>query len=312
MNSRNRDFILVYSQEEMLSKVEELKMRGYRESDIHVLVDDDSVLGAVDDRHELQTHETGSLGNKFKTFFTGKDSVREELKQMDLEQRDIDLYQESLENGAILLYTESGSSREQDNYSSFGDDTRTVDSDEAKRNTAMAPFGRDIERDDQRHRDEKIHDKDVVGTDLGTTGIRSDEIYTTETSHEEQHGLPSNGGKAQDSRLKGDSIHPTTGSRTADESNPEEKLMEHEPGLGADTGQDIINSDDGVHRRQDDQSPGVDPNLGPAPFGRDSEEEHLLADRDDNFEEPRNPRDGRSLHDEADKKPGTPPTPKLF
>ena len=312
MNSKDRVFILVYSQEEMLSKVEELKMRGYQENDIHVLVDDDSVLGAVDGRNDLQTHETGSFGSKFKSFFTGKDNVREELKQMDLEQRDIDLYQESLENGAILLYTEGGLPRDRDNYSSFGDDTRTIDSDEAKRNTAMAPFGRDIERDDRRHNDEKIRDTDVTGTDLGTTGIRSDEISATEVPREEQYGLPSYGDKDQDSRLKGDSIHPTTGSETADESKPEEKLMEHEPGLKAGADQDIINSDDGVHRRQEDQSPGVDPNLGPAPFGRDSEEEHLLSDRNDDFEEPRNPRDGRSLHEEADKKPGTPPTPKLF
>lgn len=308
----DREFVLVYSQEEMLSKVEELKMRGYRENDIHVLVDDDAVLGAVDHRNDLQTHETGSFGNKFKSLFTGKDTVREEMKKLDLEQRDIDLYQESLENGAILLYTERGALRERDNFSSFGDDTRTVDSDEAKRNTALAPFGHDIERDDLQHNDAKIIDKDVVGTDLGTTGIKSDETYTTDVPREEQYGLPNSGDKVQDSRLKGDSIHPTTGSETVDESIPEEKLMEHEPGIGADTGQDIINSEDGVHRRQDDQSPGVDPNLGPAPFGRDSEEEHLLADRNDDFEEPRNPREGRSLHEDADKRPGTPPTPKLF
>ncbi|MDN7244456.1 general stress protein [Planococcus shenhongbingii] len=310
MKPLNREIVLVYSQEEMLSKVEELKMRGYQENDIHVLVDDDSVLGAVDNDRNIQTHETGSIGSKFKSFFTGKDTVREELKKLDLEQREIDDYQENLENGAILLYTEQ-SSREDDNYSSFGDDARPIDSDEVKRNTAMAPFGRDIERDDLRHNDAPIRDKDV-STDLGTTGIRSDEIYTTEVPREEQYGLPSYGDKTQDSRLKGDSIHPTTGSQTADESLPEEKLMEHEPGLGSAAGGDILNTDDGVHRRQDDQSPGVDPNLGPAPFGRDSEEEHLLNDRNDDFEKPRSPREGKTLHEEADKKPGTPPTPKLF
>jgi hypothetical protein len=309
MNSIDREFVLVYSQEEMQSKVEELKTRGYRESDIHVLVDDNAVLGAVDNQNDLQTHETGSFGSKFKSFFTGKDTVREELKKLDLEQRNIDLYQESLENGAILLYTERDTLRERDNYSSFGDDTRTIDSDESKRNTALAPFGRDVERDDLRHRDAEIRDKDVAGTDLGTTGIRSDEVYTTKVPREQQHGLPN---KEQDSRLKGDNIHPTTGSSTADASMPEEKLMEHEPGIGADTSQDIINSDDGIHRRQDDQSPGIDPNLGPAPFGRDSEEEHLLRGNNDDFEEPRDSRSGRSLHEEVDKKSGTPPTPKLF
>lgn len=269
MESRNREFTMAYSQEEMHRRVEELKNMGYRENDIHVLVHDDAVLGATTDLNGIHTHETGSTGSKFKSFFTGRDTVREELKRLDLEERQIDTYQDDLENGAILLYTEGAAPSGSRNYT----DSTT------------------------RHASNPAN-------------LGSEEIYTSETTREEQYGQSAYGNNPQDSRVKGENIHPTTGGRTMDETAPEEKLMEHEPGLGENAGSDLIDGDDGVRRRQDDQSPGIDPNLGPAPFGRDSEEEHLLNDHDqDNSRH----RSDRGPYDEdRDKRPGTPPTPKLF
>lgn len=271
MESTNREFTMAYSQEEMHRRVEELKSSGYRENDIHVLVHDDAVLGATTDLKGIHTHETGTTGSKFKSFFTGRDTVREELKKLDLEERQIDTYQQDLENGAILLYTEGG-----------------------------APSG-----------SRNLTDSTSRSTS-DPSNLGSEEIYTSEVPREEQYGLPSYGDKLQDSRLKGENIHPTTSGHTMDETAPEEKLMEHEPGLGEGTGGDLIDGDDGVRRRQDDQSPGIDPNLGPAPFGRDSEEEHLLNDQDQNGGKPRHRSDEGPYSDDKDKRPGTPPTPKLF
>lgn len=270
MESTNREFTLAYSQEEMHRRVEELKSRGYRDNDIHVLVHDEAVLGATDMKG-IDIHETGTTGSKFKTFFTGKDTVREELKRLDLEERQIDTYQQDLENGAILLYTEEGATR----------GSRGVDEPSDRNASNPANLG-------------------------------SEEIYSSEVPREEQYGLPSYGDKPQDSRLKGESIHPTTSGKTMDESAPAEKLMEHEPGLDENPKRDVIDGDDGVHRRQDDQSPGVDPNLGPAPFGRDSEEEHLLNDQNRDGGESRHRSDEGPYYEDKDKRPGTPPTPKLF
>lgn len=270
MKSTNREFMLAYSQEEMQRRMDELKRQGYQDNDIHVLVHDDNVLGATN-MEGVHTHETGSTGSKFKSFFTGRDTVREELKRLDLEERQIDTYQEDLENGAILLYTE-------------GDATRG---------------SRGVDGSSERHSSNPA--------DLG-----SEEIYTSDIRREEQYGQSSYGDNTQDSRLKGENIHPTTSGQTMDESAPAEKMMEHEPGLDQNSEKDLMDSGDGVNRRQDDQSPGVDPNLGPAPFGRDSEEEHLLnnQDRDDNG--PRHRGDKGPYYDDKDKRPGTPPSPKLF
>lgn len=285
MEPTNRDFELVYSPEELRSRIEELKGRGYSESDIHVLVEDSAVLGASANLDGVHTHNAGSVGSKFKSFFTGRDSVREELKNLDLEQREIDDYQQDLEKGGILLYTDRGSiSSERDNHPSFADGSRALDSDEAIRNTDYSDPSR----------------KD------------SGEIYTTAVPREKQYGEPNYGDEHKDSRLKGENIHPTTDRPTLDESSPSEKVMEHEPGLGTKEGNEHLNREDGVNRRQDEQSPGVDPNLGPAPFGRDSEEEGLLNSENGDYEEPLNPDGTRRNYDSEDRKSDTPPTPKLF
>ncbi len=302
MDSRNRDFELVYSPEELRSRIEELKGRGYSESDIHILVEDSAVLGTAERLDGIHTHNAGSAGSKFKSLFTGRDSVREELKNLDLEQREIDNYQKDLEKGGILLYTEHTLSRERDNISSFGDDTRTLDSDEVKHSSMLSANDTDTE-----------HNEENLKTNYEDTARREYvEIYTSTVSRDEQYGTPNYEDKYKDSRLKGENIHPTTDRPAMDESSPSEKKMEHEPAIDAENEDDKLNREDGVNRRQDEPSPGVNPNLGPAPFGRDSEEEKLARNENGEYEEALNPDGTRRNHDGEDHRPDTPPSPRLF
>lgn len=344
MKPTNREFEMVYSQEEMEQRIEQLKMHGYSENDIHVLARDKDVFSSYESRSNVEKHQAESFSSKFKSFFSGEDTVHSQLRDLDLEQSSIDSYSEDIKKGAILLYTDGSSfNNDRENTSSFGDDTRTVDSDAEKRNTAFTPFGRDIERDGNKFNDEKINDPDVRSNiqddGSGRDGISSrtikedsDRIYTSEVRREDQHGKQGSAIPSKDSRLKGENIHPTTDSQPKDEGSIKEKSFDHEPQLESDAQQDNLNREDGVNRRQDEQSPGVDPNLGPAPFGRDSEEEHLLRDNDDYKEgkgggtpDPKhfldgsdsvdnrhNPRDGRPFHEDVHKKTATPPTPRLF
>lgn len=259
MNHSNYEFQMLYSQEELINKIKDLKSQGYHESDLHVLVRDYSVINLIDDQSDVHTHEANSMGSKFKSMFSGEEAVRSELGKLDLDTETKDAYQRDLENGGILLYT------------------------------------------DRRIEGKESHTSNV------SSNRYSDEIYTNEVPREEQH---SEGIK--DSRLKGENIHPTGGGEPKNEGAPAEKIMDHEPALQSTEGQNNLNREEGVNRRQDEQSPGVDPNLGPAPFGRDSEEEHLLNDRQDDVNQQQNPRDARPLHEEAEKKTGTPPTPRIF
>lgn len=306
MKSTNRDFKVVYTLDEMERQVEEMKLRGYTEKDIHVLANDNDVLSAAESRKNVQTHEAETFTDKFKSIFTGKDAVREELEKLGLNDSTIEDLHRDLDNGGILLYTDhQPMKREDENFSSFGDDTRTVDLDEEKRNTAFAPFGRDVERDSRRFNDENIQDKDV----RVPPERMDDEIYT----REEQHGEPGYHDKLKDSRTDGENIHPTTGSgQSKDESSLREKQMDHEPNVETPEGERNLNREKGVNKRQDEQSPGIDPNLGPAPFGRDSEEEHLANTQRDDYDPPRNSRDSRNLHNDVEKKTGTPTTPRIF
>lgn len=351
MESTNREFEMVYSQEEMEQRIEQLKMHGYNEKDIHVLARDKDIFDSYESRSNVQKHEAESFSSKFKSFFSGEDTVRSQLRDLNLDASTIDRVSEDIKKGAILLYTDGKSyNRERDNSSYFGDDTRTVDADEAGRNTAFAPFGRDIERDGSKFNDEKIRDEDVradisrtdaaqasdsnsdrTSYDPSPQTIREDSerIYTSEVRREDQHGVRAGGDVTKDSRLDGENIHPTTDSAPKDESAPEEKVLDHEPLLDSKEGQDQLNREEGVNRRQDEQSPGVDPNLGPAPFGRDSEEEHLIRDQHDGddrgADDPKhmldghddtdnrhNPRDERPFHEDVHKKTSTPPTPRLY
>ncbi|RAZ79537.1 general stress protein [Planococcus halotolerans] len=343
MTPNNREFEMVYSQEEMEQRIEQLKMHGYSENDIHVLARDKDVFDSYESQSNVDKQEAESFSSKFKSFFSGEDTVQSQLRDLDLDQSSIDRYSEDIKKGAILLYTDGDSyNRDRDN-SAVGYSSRTGGIDERNRNTAFAPFGRDIERDGNKFNDEKIRDEDVRA-DADDNGTRADglssrtiardseQIYTTEVRREDQHGDPGYGNKTKDSRLEGANIHPTTDAKPEDEGSLKEKSFDHEPQLETEAQEDDLNREEGVNRRQDEPSPGVDPNLGPAPFGRDSEEEHLVRDNDDyndrngsgqkdpkhaldgndNVDNRQNSRDTRSFHEDVEKKTSTPPTPRLF
>lgn len=343
MTPNNREFEMVYSQEEMEQRIEQLKMHGYSENDIHVLARDKDVFDSYESQSNVDKHEAESFSSKFKSFFSGEDTVQSQLRDLGLEQSSIDRYSEDIKKGAILLYTDGSAMDSDRGNSTFGENSGTGGIDERNRNTAFAPFGRDIERDGNKFNDEKIRDEDVKA-DIDDNGTRTDglssqtiardseQIYTTEVRRENQHGDPGYGHKTKDSRLEGANIHPTTDAKPEDEGSLKEKSFDHEPQLETEAQDVDLNREDGVNRRQDEQSPGLDPNLGPAPFGRDSEEEHLLRENDDrnngsrrgpddpkhtldghdDVDNRHNPRDARSFHEDVEKKTSTPPTPRLF
>lgn len=104
MKSSNHKFEVVYTQEELEDKVEQMKSWGYSKSDIHVLADNADILNAVETQEGVRTHETETITDRFKSMFTGKDAVREELTKLDLSQTEIDEFHDILENDGIVLY----------------------------------------------------------------------------------------------------------------------------------------------------------------------------------------------------------------
>lgn len=290
MRSGNREFEIVYSKEELETAIQALKAKGYHQGDIHVLANDKGLIESAGSEG-VQADQANSISNRFKSFLGGKDIVRKELDRFNLNKDRTDDYEREIEKGAVLLYTDGEAVTPQDEHFSSLDDS----------NDPM-----DLEGSSgQRAGDKVIHRHNE-------SSGNSDEIYAREVSREDQHARGGKGDRLQDSRLKGDEIHPTSG-LAKDESSVREKEMDHEPALQTKEGEENLLREDGVNRRQDEPSPGVDPNLGPAPFGRDSEEEHLLNDeRKDDLDNTRESTDQYDERSKRNKDDTTPPTPRLF
>ncbi|MFD1030612.1 general stress protein [Metaplanococcus flavidus] len=106
MKTTNREFEVVYTARELEEKVEEMKSWGYNKNEIHVLANNADVLNSVESQEGVHTHEIETITDKFKSMFTGKDAVREELTKLDLSQSEIDEFHDILDNDGIILYTD--------------------------------------------------------------------------------------------------------------------------------------------------------------------------------------------------------------
>ncbi|MBU9673345.1 general stress protein [Planococcus sp. CP5-4] len=106
MKSTNHTFEVAYTEQELEAKVEALKSHGHTKNDIHVLAENADILNAIETQEEVQTHETETITDKFKSMFTGKDAVREELTKLNLTQTEIEKFHDILENEGIVLYAE--------------------------------------------------------------------------------------------------------------------------------------------------------------------------------------------------------------
>lgn len=289
MKSGNREFEIVYSKSEMETVIESLKTKGYREEDIHVMANDREVIDSAGSKG-VHANQANSFSNRFKTLLSGKDVVRKELDRFNMSKDRTDDYERKIEKGAVLLYTDGeGRSGEEENFSSFDDSNSSINLEEG---TAGTPSSGTVTR----------HQASNPG---------SDEIYAREVSREDQHVRSSDNDRLQDSRLKGDEIHPISGLKK-DEGSTLEKELDHEPALQTKEGAENLLHEEGINNRQDEPSPGADPNLGPAPFGRNSEEEELMNNRQGDFKEGANPHEHRDIESQKNKDDKNPPTQRLF
>ncbi|KIL49563.1 general stress protein [Jeotgalibacillus soli] len=96
------------SEEQVLQKIEELKLNGYDENDIYVMARHKDELSMVSARTDVETESAeGNWMDKFKAFVTGDTPVREAFDRMGLDKEDTARYYDEVQNGAILLYADS-------------------------------------------------------------------------------------------------------------------------------------------------------------------------------------------------------------
>lgn len=117
---------VAWSQEELNQKIETLKAQGYNESDIHVVTKDPDRFQVHASETHVDTHEAGSFWDRFKSFFTGEDATSESLHRLNLDQTEQDRYATDLTNGGAILYVDHA--LRSDDYSTLGETGNSYES----------------------------------------------------------------------------------------------------------------------------------------------------------------------------------------
>lgn len=102
-------FISMYdTQQSALGKIEELRAKGYKDSDIYVVAkheDNVSILRRQTDVHTEASHEAGWF-DKVRSFLSGHEDVHAGLRNMGLSEEEVNRHYSDIEAGKILIYVD--------------------------------------------------------------------------------------------------------------------------------------------------------------------------------------------------------------
>lgn len=102
-------FISMYdTQDAALGKVEELRAKGYNDSDIYVVAkheDNISILRRQTDVHTEASHQSGWF-DKVRAFLSGHEDVHAGLRNMGLSEEEVNRHYSDVEAGKILIYVD--------------------------------------------------------------------------------------------------------------------------------------------------------------------------------------------------------------
>ena len=250
----NRRIEIARTEEEMYEKLEGLQNQGYAESDIHVISTENTHLNTLSRHSEVSTHETGTFMDKFKSWFTGEDAVAEGLRKLDLSEEERTRYAGEVARGSIVLYTDVLTLNDEPKYGTNDQEYTDTVGTEVVQNRFM-------------DNEEPISD---YGKEQGFTPSNNEFVNATDGRFDEPQDRFARGETfATDPYLAREENHighATQEDRDVRESRPtiNESVTLEEKSYGT-------------------QSPGADPNLGPAAYGSETvveeEEERLTHDQ---------------------------------
>ncbi|WP_336992038.1 general stress protein [Bacillus toyonensis] len=125
-NERNPVVHEYQNEQEVVMKVKELELQGIRQDDIYVLTHEKHLTKKIADDTNTNTigvKEQG-LGISIINFFSQKgDELRNQMEEIGLSKEEVNLYEEKLDQGRILLLvtaeTPTASDRQPQNYHSL-------------------------------------------------------------------------------------------------------------------------------------------------------------------------------------------------
>lgn len=229
---------VAWTQEEMNQKTESLRAQGYNESDIHVVAKDPDRFHLHATDTQIDTHEAGSFWDRFKSFFTGEDATSESLHRLNLEDHERESYANDLSNGGAILYVE-GEVRS-DDYATFGETGNSYESYHGETNAAGTVGTEFVNK--------RFTDNEPT---LGEhTPEENRELFKGEpTRYDEDHVVQDDAFEIKPQMTNAETVESEHHDTTRFESSTSEPVAYDESkAYGA-------------------ESPGTDPNLGPAAFG---------------------------------------------
>ncbi|QBP41786.1 general stress protein [Paenisporosarcina antarctica] len=265
----NRRIVVALSEEQMYVKLEQLKEQGYSESDIHVVSKERSHMSTLNSHSEVSTHEAGTMIDKFKSWFTGEDAIKEGLRKLDLSDGETERYSKDVANGGFVLYTDREAVPNEDVLANQQLNEVEVENNvfDSSRNSEQPypgeerpvqqsePNFKETTRNDastNQHVKEKTEPQSEYAKEQGFEPSANDLVNKTDGQFDDpQDRLERGETFSTDPYLVKDENHSI-------HSMQEEKMIQNK----RPTNNEISNE-----QRFGFQSPGADPNLGPAAFG---------------------------------------------
>lgn len=105
---KNKKFIGTFQNEEqVLNKIEELKIHGWSENDIYIVTNDTDQLSMIRGQTDVDLHsaEVNWL-DRFMTFLSGDEPVKTAFYQMGFNEDESTYFYDELKKGGILLYVD--------------------------------------------------------------------------------------------------------------------------------------------------------------------------------------------------------------
>lgn len=129
MKSHNKVLAVVFSENDLLEKINDLKASGYKERNLHVMAKDTKHFENI----SVEGTDVDTFTDKFKGFITGDSGIRAGVKSLKLSEEETSRYTSDLAKGGILIYEDEDHKTILDEISSTEDGIESKDPNEQQR-----------------------------------------------------------------------------------------------------------------------------------------------------------------------------------
>lgn len=129
MKSHIKVLAVVFSENDLLEKINELKDSGYKEKELQIMAKDTQHFESI----SIEGTDVDTFTDKFKGFVTGDSGVRAGVKSLKLSEEETSRYTSDLAKGGILIYEDEDQKTILDEISGNEDEVEQKDPNDQQR-----------------------------------------------------------------------------------------------------------------------------------------------------------------------------------